>query len=217
MTGIRHPSEQQLLNYRAGRQLAGVLREHIEGCEACRSRVEALGDEWQSSSATLVPERLIDCWLDKRRRTSNRWRLQPMRWAPAVAVALVLIVALPRLMKRPDGARVKGAPAVQVYVKRGDTVSRAPPGFVFERGDLVRIGIESPFPVRVSIATGEAPGQRPIPELTDLPIAAGEEVVLPGSLALGCETGRERVDLRLVDPSGAKPPLVRTLVLPCSR
>jgi hypothetical protein len=189
----RHPGEVQLLNLSLGLPVDQALRTHI---------LEEL-------------HRNLD-----RVRPSPRGFLRPLVWAPAAVVLLMIGFLLLVHDSQPTpapGIHLKGAMVVRVYVKRAEQTILAEGSFLFRPGDQIRLGIISPKPIFVSALTGHPASPTPIPNLTDVPVSEGQEVLLPGSFTLGCQEESETLLLHAASTRGAAAFDQRTIVLPCER
>ena len=186
----KHLTEQQLIDYEFKLSSGGDMRqarEHLEGCEACRLRLQELKRKFASLellrddpgvSETLLQQTVAHAATA---RPARIFRLYRLPWVGAVAAAVVVGVAL-LLVSMPgprgDSFRVPSEPADTPAAK----VDRAPaPGqFVASdrraKGGLKRIGeTEAVTLMAASAAQPEEIAEKP----PFAPASAIELVVLP--------------------------------------
>lgn len=96
-----HVAQDELIDCASG--LAGArAQRHLDGCAACRARVDELRAELESLQAVEVPEPSALYWQTFRRQVARRLEqeVQPRRrwaawlWLPALAGAAALVLAL---------------------------------------------------------------------------------------------------------------------------
>lgn len=156
---------------------------HIEGCAACRQLLAALQRDRDSFRARRPP-------LVRRGRIARR-RLTVAAVGCLAAAALLLV--LRGGFDRP-GARVKGGPGLGLWVKRNDQVWRGAAREVVYPGDALRFTFTSRESGYLAVVSRDGGGQVNIyhPDGTiAAPIAAGNEVPLPGSIVLDQVVGPE--------------------------
>lgn len=127
------------VDYEAGRMKGalgeaevGRIREHLAGCDACRSQVRMLAEAYRSSEG--VWER-VRAWA---RGVVGGGRLQPVRtvrWAAVAAVGVVVIGVLYLLAVRPMQPSYRPDALIRAEGDRGDRAPRpAEEAVVAQRG-----------------------------------------------------------------------------------
>ncbi|AKJ00600.1 hypothetical protein ATI61_1205 [Archangium gephyra] len=192
-----------------GTPRAAEVEEHVRACASCQARVAALREE-RARFLQARPARAFAARIEEKARRVPWWR-RPV-WAfgalpAAVAVALVLLVVLPRAVPREeetgDGlpVRLKGAPAVRLEV----LVSReGQPAVPFREGepllpvDALRFRVTLPERGFVFIANQDGAGRFtryfPASGSRGVPLEPGEHL-LPGGVVLDDWRGEERITL----------------------
>jgi predicted anti-sigma-YlaC factor YlaD len=107
----RHPADDQLLDVVEG-TAAPDVRGHVEGCAACRARVEAAGAGYRLALEADVPEPSPPYWEAFRRQVGRRvdqpapaaWGWRPVLAATAALAALFLL--LPSVTAPPPAPEV---------------------------------------------------------------------------------------------------------------
>jgi len=216
-----HPSDTQLVNYGMGLGLEQDLSRHIEGCAQCKQRLEQLETERQVFEKDLDARQRLAEILEHQGQAAASGRPVVLRWLPVACALLILVIGLAFVFFKesaPDSMpRIKGAPGVQVYVKRGGRVLQADEAFRYRASDRIRLGVLAPRPVRVTVLALQPAGYTAVEGLVDIPVPAGEETVLPGSLSLDCASGSETLRLSIRDATSDAPPSMRKLVLRCEQ
>lgn len=129
-----HPSFLELDTFAVQRSGAPELVRHVASCEQCASHLARL------RQPEPVPEWVHALPPQRRRFSLPRW-LVPMG-AVALAMGLLLIVLPidePSVTHEDPAWAAKGAPEVQIIVKRGETTSRWSEGDRVVPGDQLRI------------------------------------------------------------------------------
>jgi hypothetical protein len=161
---------------------AGPLEDHLRTCPECRAYMD------ERRRAPAIPP-----WLARRRH----------RWPVPLAVALAAAAAVLVLVVRPPAVRVKGPPAVLVYLKRGQVVSAWQPPAPIRPGDLVRLQVRAAGFAHVSVAS--LPSAGPPRVLYAGPLGGADPHWLPFSLQADAEGEREVLSVVLgtarVDPA----------------
>jgi hypothetical protein len=143
-----HPSQYALDRAALGAPVDAALSAHLEACGRCAGIVAA-----RREAPSSAPP-----WLDRvnvSRAPEPRW-WHRLRWVlPIPAVAALAAVLAVAYLPRPDAepARAKGAPAVALYVKRGDTVSAWDGKSRIRPGDRLRVGVRGAGYAQVSVAS----------------------------------------------------------------
>ncbi|WNG33758.1 DUF4384 domain-containing protein [Archangium violaceum] len=192
-----------------GQAQAPDVEEHVRVCAACQARVAALREE-RARFLQARPARAFAARILERERRVSWWR-RPV-WAfgalpAAVALALVLLVVLPRAMRpdeQPGGSppvHLKGAPAVRMEVlvsREGQPAMPMPEGEPLLPGDTLRFRVVVPEKGYVFIANQDDAGHFtryfPTEGSRSVPLASGEHL-LPGGVVLDDWRGEERITL----------------------
>ncbi len=168
-----HPSELDLDRAVLGVPVSAAVASHLRSCPRCAEAVEA------RRTAESIPG-----WVEGIRvrpaREARRWP----RWGLAVPAAAALAVALVVLPLRPSSSRLeelraKGAPAIALYVKRGDQVSAWDGRSPVRPGDRLRVGVRGAGYTRLSVAS-ILPSGAPV-LLHAGPLSADGETLVPMS------------------------------------
>jgi hypothetical protein len=183
------------------------VEEHVRSCAACQSRVAALREE-RARFLQARPARAFAARIEERARRVPWWRRPVWMFGAlpaAVAVALVLLVVLPRAVPwgeerggAPD-VRFKGAHAVRLEVlvsREGQPAAALPEGAPLLPGDTLRFRVTLPERGHVFIANQDGTGQ-----FTRYFPAGGSRSVLlepgahllPGGVVLDDWRGEERI------------------------
>jgi hypothetical protein len=112
--------------------------EHMDRCEACHARFEALSKE-RDAFAEREPA-FADAFAAPRRDARPR-RLRATWAASAAALAMAaaaLLVLRPKPPADAGSTRMKGSSRIGFYVKRGEAVTLGAPGARVQPGDAVR-------------------------------------------------------------------------------
>jgi len=117
------------VDYEAGRMRGalgevevGRIREHLAGCDRCRSQVTMLAEACRSSES--VWERIC-AWTGK---VTQSWHVQPVpavRWAAVAALGVVVVGALYLLGVRPKQPTYRPDELIRAEGDRGDRAPRA--------------------------------------------------------------------------------------------
>ncbi len=185
------------------------VEEHVRACASCQARVAALREE-RARFLQARPARAFAARIEERARRVPWWR-RPV-WAfgalpAAVAVALVLLVVLPRAVPRGGETggelpiRLKGAPAVRLEVlvsREGQPAVALPEGEPLLPGDTLRFRVTAPERGHVFIANQDGAGRFtryfPARGSRGVPLEPGVHL-LPGGVVLDDWRGEERVTL----------------------
>ncbi|MFY0564268.1 hypothetical protein ACN28E_10495 [Archangium lansingense] len=185
------------------------VEEHVRACASCQAHVAALREE-RVRFLQARPARAFAARIEERARRVPWWR-RPI-WAfgalpAAVAVALVLLVVLPRVAPRDGEAggelpvRLKGAPAVRLEVlvsREGQPAVSLPEGEPLLPGDALRFRVTVPERGYVFISNQDGAGQFiryfPASGSRSVPLEPGEHL-LSGGVVLDDWRGEERITL----------------------
>jgi hypothetical protein len=121
--------------------------EHLVSCERCQAAVA------QREQSVPLPQWVRE--LPPRGRAA--WRLGGWTlWVPvAVAATVALVVAYPKT--RPDEVRVKGAPVLSVFIKRGDEVKRWDGAERVRAGDRLQLKVSAEGYRQLRVLDGDEP------------------------------------------------------------
>ncbi|WNG54858.1 DUF4384 domain-containing protein [Archangium gephyra] len=183
------------------------VEEHVRACAGCQARVAALREE-RARFLQARPARAFAARIEEQARRVPWWR-RPV-WAfgalpAAVAVALVLLVVVPRGVPRGgetgDGfpVKLKGAPGVRLEVlvsREGQPAVPFPEGAPLLPGDTLRFRVAVPERGYVFIANQDGEGRFtryfPASGSRSVPLEPGEHL-LPGGVVLDDWRGEERI------------------------
>lgn len=192
---------------------AEAIRQHLPGCEACQKRLAANSFAAQPA----FDERLMLAGLRRKLDEKQASQARARRWlrglglggfSLAAAVGVVaMIFAAPRLFRteltdpsQPESVRIKGAPVLHVYLRRGDQQEEVLSGARFRPGDGIRFVVDLPAAGAVTVVGVESSGSLYVAwprassqDPTRLP--AGKAQMLPGGMTLDESTGRETLYL----------------------
>jgi len=180
---------------------------HVKACSRCtaivagitESRALLLGADPEATSLRVAKDILATA---ARRRPARRvWRfLVPALLVPVTALALFALkpsVISPVPADRPGGIGVKGKLIVEAFCKRGEEVFPLSESGEFVEGDRLRFAYSKPSPGKLMIFSVDDNGVvSPYYQengLSPMDVAAGDKLMLPGSIELDNHKGWERV------------------------
>jgi hypothetical protein len=169
-----HPSQYALDRAALGAPVPPEVAAHLARCAPCASAIAA------RRAADPPPPWLESVRLAPARASRRRWGwLLPIPALAALAVAVPLAFrGDPAPGRGGDGAREKGAPAVTVYVKRGEQVAAWDGRTPIRPGDRLRVGVRGAGYAHLSVASlSAAPGEPAL--LYAGPLAPTGETLLP--------------------------------------
>ncbi|MDX2022326.1 MAG: DUF4384 domain-containing protein [Deltaproteobacteria bacterium] len=214
------PSRFDLAHWAAGKALdaQSPVAQHVTGCDRCASYVAELSEARQQllgndpARASLQAARSILAAAEERRSSWWRWKLLwPVALLPAAALIGVFAVVdhAPGTngvaMNEPSAAPVEGAPTVRtkgsfaltVVCKRGDSMFTIADGQSVQAGDRLRFEYTQAQPGFLMVFSVDDAGQifpyYDEASLHSVPVQAGNQVALPGSVELDDHKGFERV------------------------
>jgi hypothetical protein len=165
---------------------------HVQRCERCAARREALGSE-RAEFLARVPN--WDSLHQPRARRRARWPwLSGAALTLAAAAAFLLLVPFDQPSEA--GVRLKGRPSVNLYVKRAGRVMRASSGDTFVAGDLLRVTYNSRYPVYLALLQRDSDGvmvQYPVDAAQTALVQAGRDVALDFGIQLDAHAGVEQL------------------------
>jgi hypothetical protein len=219
-----HPRDIQLLNYSQGLQIEKSLADHIQNCPTCQNKLLELEKEKNQINQMLRPQAVYSKFIEEHQAKKQKRRSLITRLVPAGLIPLALVIALffssGKLKDQAHYPSYKGSLSVQLYVKRNDKVIKADESIRVHPGDKIRLGVLSPEAVRITILAQQANKLQPIKKLTDIPIVAGQEQILPGSLLIDCEEDTEIIQVKIKPTLAKKEPNMpelqtKTILLTC--
>ena len=208
-----------------------VARRHVEDCLRCQAMVsdiangrsELLGADPEGASVRAA--RTLLRAAGQRVGAPRSWfgRNLPALAAPAAGLFLVgfALFSLRNLDPIPDppttraSVRTKGGLDLRAFCKRGDEVFPVAGGEKFLAGDRLRFSYTTADAGYLTIFGVDGDGRvfpyYPEDRLDGLPVAAGVQRTLPGSVELDRYRGRERI-FALWSPARLDDPAVRRAV-----
>jgi hypothetical protein len=170
---MNHLSEEQLVQFRYGdAEDPAAIEKHLAACAQCHAEYETLERVLAAVDAAPIPERdefygarvwrNIEPRLPERRSFDWRAWLAPRRWAPAVAVAALVVMAFvigrfwPRPQPEPLNASISQPVRERILlVALGDHLDRSQMLLL----ELVNAGPEKDGAARVDISSEQARAQ----------------------------------------------------------
>lgn len=190
-----------------GRPVAHPLREHLAACARCRERMEErdrVREAFRREVYPLTVEAVVAAGAGAPAPGARRapWML---RWAlgGAAAMALLLVglwIGWPRLDQTAGGGLagldgIKGPPAIQVFIKRGERVFELRDGEPVRPKDRLRFVVSLPRPGYLRVLSLDARGASsfyPPAGAAPARLPAGRQE-LPGATELDASAGPERL------------------------
>lgn len=193
------------------------VAQHVAGCSRCEAYVDELGEARQMllgndpARASLNAARSILAAAEERRGAWWRWKLL---WPVALLPAAALIGVFAIVDRTPTNAnnvamneaapsltapsvRTKGSFALTIVCKRGDSMFTLADGQAVQAGDRLRFEYTQPQPGFLMVFSVDDAGQifpyYDESALHSVPVQAGNQVALPGSVELDDHKGFERV------------------------
>jgi hypothetical protein len=187
-TNEEHLSMFELDLYFATQASDARIEEHIASCERCVAYLTEL-DALQAS-APLLAMRGAAAQARSRRSRPRAIRLTLAAGLAVLGAAIALLVTSPE--GEPAAVAVKGSPAVQVLVRRGEETRTWDGSSPVQPGDALglRVACEEFTHVAVAVAAGEARGRWSHLSQGVCPSAGA---ALPFTLVVDDEPGSERL------------------------
>ncbi|HJZ87507.1 MAG TPA: zf-HC2 domain-containing protein [Polyangia bacterium] len=188
------PSDLRLDHFLLGEleeQETASLRAHLDSCSHCTARLAAMDSEREQFG------RQFGAWVPSKPRGRRfRWRLWPVLSLAAAAAAILLVVEL-----RPERGglptiRGKGQSRLEFYVRHQGVVRRGSTGEAVLAGDALRFAYSSGAPGYLAVISLDGRGRATVyypPQSTMIPIAAGDDILLPASTILDDAPGPEQI------------------------
>lgn len=192
-----------------GAPRAAEVEAHVRACVVCEARVASLREE-RTRFLQARPARAFAARIVEREPRVPWWRRPVWTFAAlpaAVAVALVLLVVVPRAVRPVEESggslpvNLKGAPAVRLEVlvsREGQAAAPMPEGAPLLPGDTLRFRVFVPERGHVFIANLDDAGHFtryfPAGDSRSAPLEPGEHL-LPGGVVLDDWRGEERITL----------------------
>lgn len=195
------------------------VRSHLEHCDVCPQRLKANDFAAMPEFDERVMLAAIRTGMDEPRGLRQRLALwlrgRQARWlAASAALGSVVLLLVMTQLRGPgptepdpqDNVRIKGAPVLHVYLRRGEHQEEVLSGARFQAGDGIRFVVDLPSTGQVVIVGVEASGTLytawpRAKEGGSSSLPAGKAQALPGGMTLDESTGRET--LYLVHCAGA--------------
>ena len=174
------------------REQARELEVHLLHCTRCSVRGDRLSAEREAYLAR-VPS--WDALSRKRGHASSKLPQPRVVWAGSalLAAAALLLFVVPRGDTR--GIRSKGGPHIGVFIKRGESVTRAQVGDAARPGDLLRLTYTATLPLNFAVLHRDhrtASVYYPLASHT-VTIEPGRDVPLDFSIRLDSVPGEEQL------------------------
>jgi hypothetical protein len=171
-----------------------ALGRHLERCERCAGRLEAMRDDRQSYRQTHTAADVAA--LRERATTTRRSGTAAAPWLGAAVGLAAAAAALVVAVAPPSGVRTKGTDRLSFWVKHGDAVRAGGPEEVVFPGDRLQFVVALAEPRFVAVLSVDGAGSvnryYPIePRMARLD--AGMSIRLPLSTTLDEVLGREIV------------------------
>jgi hypothetical protein len=174
----------------------GAAQAHLDGCEACRSRLQGIAAEREGFDRFTLPKTM----------PAVVERLRPRPWqellrglSPAFALAAacaVLLVLVPLSRTGPGELGIKGGAALQVVARQGARVGPLRAGERLAPGDEIRFVVEPGTRRYLLIVSVDGAGAvsvyEPFHGAASRAIS-GARVEIPGSIVLDRSPGPERL------------------------
>jgi hypothetical protein len=169
---------------------ATAARRHVESCDRCRQRIEALRQFGDDAQAALPG-------FDE--LTARRVVAALRRWPAVVgavlaaAAALILWARVPKPSPGVDETQRKGSGRLGFYVRRGDVITHGAAGEVLHPGDAIEFTYRAPGGGFVGVFSVDGAGHASVYYPTErraAPFERGERV-LPQSTILDDVLGDE--------------------------
>lgn len=180
-----------------GGELTSVQRAafelHVSRCERCAAQRDALNMARDEFLARVPTWQALHAKRASSRPRRVRWQWLSGGLALAAAAAMLLI---PQQEPSGPSVRLKGRPAINLYVKRAGRVARARSGDVFMPGDLLRVTYTSVHPVYLALLQRDSQGvevQFPSAATNTALVQAGRDAALDFSIKLDAREGVEQL------------------------
>lgn len=182
-----------------GDSQASVAREHLQDCSACLFAFESLEAE-RVACRSALPEFAslqaapVQCPPSAAERL-RRWFRMPVL-LPLVAVAILLLVWRPKDVMQSDTTRTKGQASLGFYVKSGEGARLGGPSEELHEDDALRFrysASDDAFLLILSLDGAKTISVYHSEGNSALPISAGTDVLLPGSVMLDGVLGPEEI------------------------
>lgn len=178
------------------------LASHVAGCARCAAEVEELR-AGRVGFLTARPAAAFMAKLDATQTPTLLERLMAwLRPGPLLAVVMagLLLVVVVRMTPEPErGVKLRGAATLALHVSRGGAPAAPFDGRPLAAGDVLRFVVDAEADGYALVANLDDQGRVtvyvPPTEAGRVPVVAGRDRVLPGSIALDDFVGTERVFL----------------------
>lgn len=174
------------------------LEGHLARCVRCRLQRDVIVRERDSFLARAPDWR---SFVARRQAGQGATGTAPTRerdrtvWVASIALAASVLIGLLTLEERRPSERIKGGPSIGVFLKRGESVSRASSGERVRAGDQLRIVYSSTRPMYFALLHRDAHTVSihfPLGTHSTR-VAAGNEVALDFGIRLDAAPGIEEL------------------------
>lgn len=178
---------------------------HLASCDRCRAQVQELRAQREAFLVQRPPAAFM---AQLEAATPPTWGQRLRSWlSPGPVFGVALAVALLLFMVRglgpgegPDPqVRLRGASSLTLHVSRGGAPAAPFVGQALLPGDVLRFVVQAQSDGYALVANLDEEGRAtiyvPPDEDQSVPVAAGPDHVLPGSIALDDYVGQERIFL----------------------
>ncbi|MBJ6759138.1 hypothetical protein JGU66_00095 [Myxococcaceae bacterium JPH2] len=183
------------------------LEQHLETCTGCRAYLSRV------KQSEPVP-----AWaraLDTDRRADERVAWTRWAWPLLATAALVagLYVIIPGHLSEaaPTFVATKGAPAVAVYIKRGEQVFLWDGQAPLAPDDRLQLQVVAGEHHHITVAVQAPEGPEAWTVLYEGPVSPGQEMAVPMSLRVDATEGEERIRLLFSEEALPEPQAVEHL------
>lgn len=208
----RHHLEQLIAGERESGPRASTraelqARSHVLGCDVCTTRKRSIETARTRFLAARPADEFVRTTLARAANApappaDGGFRARAGRWAVgggalAAAAAALLWIQAPHALPARDGIRLKGTPALEVFVKRGAHVAPIRDGDALARGDQLGFAYTLSEPRHLLLLGVDSRGvitrYFPSQGAAAPALAAGARVQLPLGVELDDQRGEERL------------------------
>lgn len=184
-----HVSMFELDLYFATRERNAALEAHVEGCADCAGYLKTLA-ALQETVAMPLPSARPPASAPAVHEARRRRRWTTLGAALSLAAAVVALLAFEPGQDAVPAVAVKGSPAVQLLVRRGEQTRVWDGSSHVRPGDVLGLRVACEEFSTVTVAAGVREGWT---QLADQACPAQAKAALPFTLVVDAEPGRERL------------------------